>query len=175
MYCNLYIVEGQTDVDKLTSLGCKYIYKLNGFEGINKSKLEFLVEVNKIRNIILVLDPDGPGKLSLNLLKQVLTKYNIISLNKKDSIKHNKVGVAESNISILKAKLDKYIQEDKLIQEEDLINLEIVKKLTKEEIKFLYNYYHIDTTQGKNYISKQMNMLKLDVDQIKEKYNEFTR
>ncbi len=106
MYCNLYIVEGQTDVDKLTSLGCKYIYKLNGFEGINKSKLEFLVEVNKIRNIILVLDPDGPGKLSLNLLKQVLTKYNIISLNKKDSIKHNKVGVAESNISILKEKLD---------------------------------------------------------------------
>lgn len=175
MYCNLYIVEGQSDVDKLTSLGCKYIYKLNGFEGMNKSKLEFLMEANKIRKAILVLDPDGPGKLITNILKKVLTNYAVIYIDKKDSIKHKKVGIAETNISILKSKLEKYIEYDNLINEIDLMSLEKVKAFNKDEIKFLYNYYHIDTTLGKNYICKQINILKLEQDQIKEKYNEFIR
>lgn len=175
MYCNLYVVEGKSDVDKLTSLGCKYIYKTNGYEGLTKSKIDFLVEVNKIRNIVLVLDPDGPGKLLSSTLKKALTRYNEIRIPKVEAIKRNKVGIAESNPSLLKNSLKKYIDFDKNIQENSTVLLNEVKKLDEKVIKHLYAYYHIDTTQGVNYIYKQLNMLQITIENVKESYDEFIR
>ncbi len=124
-----YVVEGKTDEDKLKKLGCQYIITTNG-KYIRKEIINFLKEVKAKRDLILVLDPDGPGKQIEDILNSKLGLSCSISINKKDaiSIKKSKVGIAETNSDVLKDIMKAFILHDintdemPSLDEDDLID-----------------------------------------------------
>lgn len=174
---NLYVVEGQYDLDKLKSLGCKYIYKINGLNRINQVKIEFLKQVEKVRKIVLVLDPDTPGKYLLQILKKALNKPYVVVLNQKYSKKHGKIGVAETKVDYLKSKLEAYINYDKKdLEQESISKQELVDlNLNEEQKSYLHQKYHINTLNFNEFYYSLL-FLNLNKEQIKgELDNEFNR
>jgi len=79
---NLYIVEGKTDKNKLESIGCKYIYVLDGLDGLNQTKINFLKLASKQRKLICLIDPDVAGNLIKQTLQQNINNITFIEVNK---------------------------------------------------------------------------------------------
>lgn len=69
----VYVVEGISDEDKLKKLGVEYIIKTGG-KFIREDILLFLKEVYQKRNIILLTDPDGPGKNIASYVQKIIGK-----------------------------------------------------------------------------------------------------
>ena len=103
----LYVVEGKTDVAKLKNLGAEYVLKTDGFNVSSSGVLEFLKYCFCSRSIILLLDPDGPGKQIKKIIIDTLNKVDSdnkiveINIDKKKAIAHHKVGVTQMNSCLL--------------------------------------------------------------------------
>lgn len=174
---NLYVVEGKTDYNKLISCKCKYIYCLNGLEGLNEVKLNFLKEVNKVRTIVLVLDPDGPGKNIIQILTKCLTSFLVVKVNKDKAKKHGKIGIAETDMSYLLSKLKPYIDFD--LKNEEIPSLTMLDlkqlNLSQKELSFLHKIYNINT-YNYNKMLRELIFLNVSKENIMEKlHNECFR
>ena len=77
----LYVVEGNDDENKLRQLGVKHIVKTNG-KFIRKEVISFLKLAQEKRDLILLLDPDGPGR-------EITKKMNVY-INLEKGIKEEK-------------------------------------------------------------------------------------
>lgn len=159
---NLYVVEGTSDLQKLKSLGFVYIYPLNGLQ-VNKEELDFLNLANKVRKIILVLDPDVAGHILTKLLQSKLTNTITIKIDKKRAIKHNKVGVAETDLEYLRYKLNNCYVFDSLNKEKETINLDDANEIYKnKDLLFkLKNKYHLRIDNLNNFYL-DLNILNLN-------------
>lgn len=114
----LIVVEGKTDISFISSKIDAFFYRTNGY-AITKKDLEFLKLSNKYCGIILLLDPDGPGIKTKEKIMNYVGDCKQVVLEKKRCIKHNKVGVAESDINETKNKI-----------------IEVATILEKKEINF---------------------------------------
>ena len=63
----IIVVEGTTDFTKIKQVGYKYCVKTCGF-CVSRETINFLKSCSINRNIILLLDPDGPGR---NIAKKI--------------------------------------------------------------------------------------------------------
>lgn len=118
-YKYLYLVEGKTDIDKLKKIGVAYTLDVGG-KFIKSEILDFLIEASKRRRTIILMDPDTPGKEISNKLKLLIKEPIVLRIDKSNSIKRNKVGIAETETNYLNSFLNQYIEHDKLIFEEQL-------------------------------------------------------
>lgn len=171
----VYVVEGNTDEDKLKKIGATYIVKTGG-KFIRKDILLFLKEVKHERDIILLTDPDGPGRNINSLIQKEIGKCNIIYADKRKAIKHNKVGIAEMKSIDLYDLIYPYLNHDKQIVEEtlttnDLIDLNLIGPLGNERKNKLINIYHIPYSSSKNVLTA-LNMLSLTKEKIIEVLND---
>ena len=150
-----YVVEGMMDEDKLKKLGCLFVIKTGG-KFIRKEIKEFIKEVSEVRELVLILDPDGPGK---NIEKQIVNIVGpclTIQIDKKDAIKKGKVGIAETNLEILKNHLRPFIRHDLFVDEnlslddDDFYDLGLIGPGGKQKRMKLVEKYHLPYTSAKN-------------------------
>ncbi|MDY3907939.1 MAG: DUF4093 domain-containing protein [Candidatus Enterosoma sp.] len=149
----LYVVEGNDDENKLRQLGVKHIVKTNG-KFIRKEVISFLKLAQEKRDLILLLDPDGPGREITKKLTSCLENYIVVKAVKSETISKNKkkVGIGNMRIDNLKNLLDVFLIKDNEINEkpslskEDFISLNLslfenrkLKEMIREKYSILYS------------------------------------
>ena len=92
----IIVVEGTTDRALIeTFLDCD-IVTTNGSD-VPHETIEYLKEAKKKRDIVVLTDPDMPGKRIRDILNQHIPGLLHAYIPKDKAIKHHKVGVAESD------------------------------------------------------------------------------
>ena len=92
----IIVVEGATDRALIeTFLDCD-IVTTNGSD-VPHETIEYLKEAKKKRDIVVLTDPDMPGKRIRDILNQHIPGLLHAYIPKDKAIKHHKVGVAESD------------------------------------------------------------------------------
>lgn len=89
------VVEGKSDVAFLDEFIDAEFVITNGSE-ISTKTIDYLKKVAQNRDIFVLTDPDSPGKRIRDILDENISGLHHCFVNKEVSIKHGKVGVAES-------------------------------------------------------------------------------
>ncbi len=95
-YPSILVVEGASDEALLRSFLDADIVTTNGSE-VSRETIDFLKQASKTRSIVVLTDPDSPGKRIRDLIAQEVPNVQHAFVRKEKSIKHHKVGVAESS------------------------------------------------------------------------------
>lgn len=104
----IIVVEGKTDVAFLSQFIDAEFVITNGSE-ISKKTIEYLKNYRENRDIFVLTDPDSPGKRIRDVLDAEIPNLKHCFVAKEKSIKHNKVGVAESTKDEVLNALKNYI------------------------------------------------------------------
>lgn len=92
----ILVVEGATDKALIASfLDCE-IVTVNG-SAVSRETLDYLVRASKAKDVIVLTDPDSPGKRIRDLIRQAVPTALHAFIPKEKAIKRHKVGVAESD------------------------------------------------------------------------------
>ena len=91
----IIVVEGKTDVAFLNEFIDAEFVITNGSE-ISQETIDYLKKASQNRDIFVLTDPDSPGKRIRDVLDASIPNLHHCFVNKENSIKHGKVGVAES-------------------------------------------------------------------------------
>ncbi len=101
IFNGIIVVEGKTDVSVLSSfLDAEYVIT-NG-SAIDNDVLNYLLSRSKNTQIVVLTDPDMPGKRIRDIIEAKIPNVSHCFIEKKYAIKKNKVGVAECDINYLK-------------------------------------------------------------------------
>ena len=150
-----YVVEGMMDEDKLKKLGCLFVIKTGG-KYIRPEVLRFIKNVSEVRPLVLVTDPDGPGREINAHIESVCGECLKVEAEKKDCIKHGKVGIAEMKLEDLKVLLtpfihhDLFVDENLSLEDDDLYDLKLTGPDGKKRRMKLVLKYSIPYTSFKN-------------------------
>lgn len=90
------VVEGKSDVQFLESFIDSEFIITNGSE-VSRETIEYISSLSKIKKVIVLTDPDSPGKRIRDVLDNNIKGLYHAFLQKDQCIKKHKVGVAESN------------------------------------------------------------------------------
>ena len=168
---NLYVVEGNMDISRLKSLGFEYVYPTYGYALKHESVL-FLKEVEKVRKIVLLLDPDRNGRNLRKRLEDNLTNFVSVNVPYKLAIGKHKLGVAETKALDLLEILGKYLEEDKNDNEEktlsmdDLIDLGLRGEDSFKKRMILSEIFHVRGGNSKTLLN-DLNLLRKTKEEIK--------
>lgn len=92
----ILVVEGATDKALIASfLDCESV-AVNG-SAVSRETLDYLVRASKAKDIIVLTDPDSPGKRIRDIIRQAVPSALHAFIPKEKAIKRHKVGVAESD------------------------------------------------------------------------------
>ena len=166
----IIVVEGITDVSFLSQFLDAEFVTTNGSE-IPSSTIEYLKKASEKRDIFVLTDPDSPGKKIRDTLDQQIPNLKHCFISKENSIKKNKVGVAESTKEEVLNALKNYIQitKDKVgnITYSDLNKLGLVGSENSAELREkVINNFHLGYCNAKTFL-KRINYLQLSLEEIK--------
>ena len=166
------VVEGTSDANKLSLLVDADFVVTNGSE-VSRETLSYIKDLSKIRQIIVLTDPDYPGTRIRNIInKEVEGCYNAF-VSKEKAIKRNKVGIAEcDNSEILRAlncviKFESQNKESNHLSNEDLFELNLYGNNASFKRNYISSFYHIGKVNNKTLI-KLLNMLGVTKEELKE-------
>lgn len=168
----LYVCEGITDEDKLKKLGCLFVVPTEGIF-IRKEITDFLAKCKAIRDIVLILDPDGPGRKIGQMIEERIGECIHINVPKKKAIQKGKVGVAQMDIQTLKEYLrvcishDIFTDERLSLEDEDFYDLGLVGVGSKAKRYRLIERFSIPYTSAKK-VEECLLMLSIGKEEIKE-------
>ena len=158
-YC--YIVEGMMDEDKLKKLGCLFVIKTGG-KYIRPEIIRFIKNVSEHRFLVLVTDPDGPGRQIRERIQREVGECFVAEAKKEDAIKKGKVGIAEMKMEDLKTLLKPYVHHDLFVDEnlsledEDFLDLGLTGPEGKQKRMKLIKRYSIPYTSKKNVLDAML-------------------
>lgn len=168
----LYVCEGITDEDRLKKLGCLFVLPTGG-KFIRHEIIDFLKLAYAVRDLVLVLDPDGPGRQIRNRLLKEVGPSLVLEVEQKKAIKKDKVGIAQVAMGDLKEKLRPFVLHDILTDEnlslddEDFYRLGLVGPGSKEKREKLIGHYHIPFSSAKK-VEDCLLMLSVSEKEIQE-------
>ena len=121
----ILVVEGKTDVAFLSNyLDCEFVIT-NGSD-VPDSTIEYLKGI-KDKKIIVLTDPDTPGKKVRDKLDENIPNLEHVFITKDHAVKHGKVGVAEADVDVvLEALNHRFVTDSKekgTVTMMDLVNL----------------------------------------------------
>lgn len=90
------VVEGKTDVDFLSSFIEADFVTTNG-SAVSQETLNYIESLSKTRDIIVLTDPDSPGKRIRDIVAERVPSVIHAFIPKEKAIRGKKVGVAESD------------------------------------------------------------------------------
>lgn len=96
----IIVVEGTSDVAFLLSFLDADIVSTNGSD-VPRETIDYLLEASKMRDIVVLTDPDAPGNRIRDVLNQYIPNLKHAYIPKESAIKHDKVGVAESSKDVV--------------------------------------------------------------------------
>ena len=164
------VVEGKTDTNLLKSfLDCDTI-ETDGTR-VRPATMELIKKASETRGIIIMTDPDVPGmKIREKILKEIPNCKQAF-VNKKDAIKKNKVGIAETDpTNILKAleNVTSYEQGRVSITYPEFLSLHLSGNSAKR--LFVYDYFHLGYGNVKT-LYKRLNMVGITKQEVEEALN----
>ena len=169
----LIVVEGKTDIDFLSTFIDADFYQVHG-SAINKEDIAFLSKAQKNRGIIILTDPDFPGLQIRHKIKNEIPDAKEAFVRKEFSIKHNKVGVAESTKEEITKALENVISvsknetKNKNFNISDLLELGLIgTKNSKTLRNMVCNSLNIGFSNAKNLLLK-LNSINISKDEVKE-------
>ena len=128
-YPALIVVEGASDKAFLTSFLNAEIVITNGSE-VSRETIEYIAEAIKEKDVVVLTDPDFPGKKIRDKLDSHIPGLKHAFIPKEKAIKGHKVGVAESNketiLDALMFPLEKKARKGESIQMSELFDLGLV-------------------------------------------------
>ena len=104
----IIVVEGKTDKIFLESFLDVEIVTTNGSE-ISEDTLKFIEELSKTRDILIMTDPDTPGKRIRDIIQQRIKNCKHCYIEKEKAIKGHKVGIAETSKEDILSALKKIV------------------------------------------------------------------
>lgn len=167
----IIVVEGKTDVAFLSQFLDAEFVITNGSE-ISEKTIEYLKNHRENRDIFVLTDPDSPGKRIRDILDSEIPNLKHCFVSKEKSIKHNKVGVAESTKDEVLNALKNYISVSKNptgnIKMSELVNLGLVGEPNSENLRLkICEKYHLGYCNAKTFL-KRLNNCGITLDEIKE-------
>lgn len=168
----LYVCEGITDEDKLKKLGCFFVITTGGLF-VRPEIKTFLKACHEVRDIVFVLDPDGPGKKIRAVMEEIIGPCLHIDVKKKLAIQKNKVGIAQMGMEDLKEYLrpfinhDLFVDENLSFDEDTFYDLGLVGPGSKEKRMKLIEKFSIPYTSAKK-VEDCLWMLGIDRKMVEE-------
>lgn len=169
----LIVVEGTTDVSLLTSFLDVEIVTTNGSD-VPRETIDYILEASKRKDVIVLTDPDYPGKRIRDVLDQHIPNLKHAYIPKEKAIKHHKVGVAESDKeTILDALSHITITKSPMpgsLTYSDLLELKLVGENSKVNKESVETHFHLGYGNGKTLL-KRLNAMNIDKKQLEEFIN----
>lgn len=169
-YPAIIVVEGNTDEALISSFLDADIVKTNG-SAVPKDVIEYLKVASKTRDIVVLTDPDSPGKRIRDVLDKEIPNLQHAFVRKEVSIKKHKVGVAESTKEEILSALSHLVPSKKYdsgnLTMSDLNELGLMggdESSTKRKI--LEDKLHVGHTNAKTLL-KRLNALAITKDELK--------
>lgn len=172
----LIVVEGKSDITFLQSFIDADFYKVNG-SAVCSNDISFIksyLRSNKENKVVILTDPDFPGKKIRNYLNENIDGLYNAYVKKELSIKHHKVGVAESTKDEVLRALNSAIKFENIKANkgdwnfQDLINLSLTGKAKSKELRdALSEKFNLGYNNAKSLL-KKLNMLNISKDEVKE-------
>lgn len=165
----IIVVEGKNDRNKLqTIFKDSFIIITNGSE-ISIDTLNTIKSLSINNDIVLCLDPDGPGeKIRKKIMEYVPTCFNVYAIRSKAISKnHKKVGIEHMRKEDIIELFNNIYKPDYkgVITNSQLFDLGLIGSKIKREK--LCNNLNIGYCNGKQLL-KRLNMLNIDIEKIKE-------
>ncbi len=167
----LIVVEGKSDIDFLSSFLDADFYQVHG-SAISNEDIDFLSKAEKTRGIIILTDPDFPGLQIRHKIKEKIPSAKEAFVRKEVSIKHHKVGVAESTKEEVISSLENVISFSKkesknAIRNSDLIELGLNGGENSSVLrKKLCEKLHLGFSNSKNLLLK-LNSIEISKEELK--------
>lgn len=161
------IVEGKTDTQLLQSFLEVDTIETGG-SAINNKTLEYIKTVSETRDIIIMTDPDFPGKQIRDKISALVPNCKHAFVDKKKAIKNNKVGIAEtSKIDILEAleNVVTFNENSNSISWSEFLTLGIIGN--KQKRLQVYEHFHLGYGNVKT-LYKRLNLAGVSYKKIME-------
>lgn len=165
------VVEGKSDVSYLSNYIDAEFITTNGSD-VPFGTIDYLKTISKSKKIIVLTDPDSPGKRIRTILDENIPGLTHCYVSKDKSIKNGKVGVAECDIDeVINALSNKFVNnksDKKTISINDLYDLELLGSKNSIELREkLSNKLHLGHNNAKS-LCKKLNSLGLTKEDIKK-------
>ncbi|MBS5114330.1 MAG: ribonuclease M5 [Erysipelotrichaceae bacterium] len=165
------IVEGKSDTQVLKSFLEVDTIETGG-SAINEKTLEYIKTTSLNRDIIVMTDPDYPGMQIRKKISEVVPNCKHAFVNKKDAIKHHKVGIAEASREAILEALENVVtfkDNQESITWQEFIDLNIIgNKARRLEV---YRLFHLGYGNVKT-LFKRLNLVGISANQIKKELGE---
>ena len=171
----ILVVEGKSDVAYLSNyFSCEYIIT-NGSD-IPESTISYLKEMSNKKKIIVLTDPDSPGKRIRSVLDENIPNLSHCYIEKKYAIKNGKVGVAECDIEEIERALSNEfvpcVYYEETISMSDLYALGLIGAAdSKKKREIISKNYRLGFNNAKS-LYKKLNSLKISSCELKKALNE---
>jgi ribonuclease M5 len=170
-YPALIVVEGKTDKDLIESFMDADIVITNGSE-VSRETIDFIAKAAEKRSVVVLTDPDAPGKRIRDVLDQHIPGLLHAYIPKEFAIKHHKVGVAESSKAVIEEALAHLVPSSNApksdITMEDLYGLGLMGNENSSQIRHgIELKLHLGHTNGKVFLKrcKQLGLTKKDLEE----------
>lgn len=153
----ILVVEGASDKALIASfLDCE-IVTVNG-SAVSRETLEYLHEAAKTRPIVILTDPDYPGKRIRDLIANAVPSAKHAFIPKEKAIKHHKVGVAESDKATIMRALENLVPASAISKSEltyaDLLELRLVGPDSEARRAEIESRLHLGYGNGKTLLRR---------------------
>lgn len=157
-YPAVIVVEGKSDRDLIESFMDADIITTNG-SAVSRETINYIKEVKKVRDVVVLTDPDAPGKRIRDVLDANINGLLHAYVPKEKCIKHHKVGVAESNKDVILEALSHLIPSSNVkepqITVSDLYDLGLISgDEAKKKREILNKKLHLGYTNGKSLLKR---------------------
>ena len=159
------VVEGKTDTVTLQKLFNVDTIETDGLQ-LSKQTLEMIEEVNKKRGIIVLTDPDFPGRKIRDRIQERVPNCKHAFVEKKDAIGKKKLGVAEAKEEAIIKALENCVTFSSArdsLSWSDFLSLDIIGN--KKRRLQVYESFHLGYGNVKT-LYKRLNMVGITKQQI---------
>lgn len=163
----IIVVEGKTDTQLLKSFLDVDTIETGG-SAIDKSVLEYIKTTSQTRDIIVLTDPDYPGMQIREKISQIVPNCKHAFVNKKDAIKHHKVGIAEASKEAILEALENVVtfnEQMDTITWSQFVEFDIIGN--KKKRLYLYQSFHLGYGNVKT-LFKRLNLVGITHQQVKD-------
>src|SRR5699024_3335591 len=139
----IVVVEGKTDTALLKELFEVDTIETHGL-ALDKKTLELIKEANKTRGVIVLTDPDFPGKKIRDQIQTVVPNCKHAFVSKKDATGKKKLGIAEANKEAVVLALENMVSFDvdnQSITWHEFIDLDIIGN--KQRRLLVYDLFNL--------------------------------
>lgn len=167
----LIVVEGAMDKALLTNFLDAEIVTTNGSD-VPRGTIDYIKENSLIRDVIVLTDPDSPGKRIRDVLDKEINGLLHAYVPKEKCIKGHKVGIAESNQKAILEALSHLTPSKKTklgeLTYSDLYELGLVGSNESSKLRNKVSHaFHLGECNGKAFLQRA-NALGLSKQQLKE-------